>query len=125
MRREKDAEVDSEKSTTRKSLTPDDLDVLTPQSDLSLPGRHFHIVTTAALPWFTGTSVTKSGLSSSSDSTAQQSKQHACAVKRGTDWKEEQYCKPSFNTGSTMGHPRGSMVGTPGGSARALWTSFR
>ena len=24
---------------------------ITPQTDLSLPGRHFHVVTTAALPW--------------------------------------------------------------------------
>jgi len=30
---------------------------VTPQSDLSRPGRNFTIVTTASLPWFTGTSV--------------------------------------------------------------------
>ena len=38
-------------------ITSLDLDAITPESDFTQPGRHFHIVTTASLPWFTGTSV--------------------------------------------------------------------
>lgn len=34
-------------------LSTNDDEEITPQSDLSRPGRHIHLVTTASLPWFT------------------------------------------------------------------------
>jgi hypothetical protein len=34
-------------------FSTDDEGKITPQSDLTRPGRHIHIVTTASLPWFT------------------------------------------------------------------------
>lgn len=51
MKREVDAAVHFD------SNQQSDLDSITPESDLARPGRYFHIVTTAALPWFTGTAV--------------------------------------------------------------------
>ena len=66
MRREHDAKVtmlqgrdkqQQQQQQRSSSSSMDDLNAITAQSDLSLPGRHFHIVTTAALPWFTGTAV--------------------------------------------------------------------
>jgi hypothetical protein len=45
--------TDSDRRTTRRRRSS----AITPQSDLSRPGRHIHVVTTAALPWFTGTAV--------------------------------------------------------------------
>lgn len=56
LRREQDATLEDEEDALEMH---DDVwgNQVTPQSDLTRPGRHVHIVTTASLPWFTGTSV--------------------------------------------------------------------
>lgn len=43
-------------SFTRTTASEEPTTIL-PESNLNLPNRHFHIVTTATLPWFTGTAV--------------------------------------------------------------------
>lgn len=54
-----DADLQSEDNQTDEAwlYDPQHLSDITPQSDLTLPGRHFYVVTTASLPWATGTAV--------------------------------------------------------------------
>jgi len=52
LRREKDATLIGETEEMHQEK-----DATTHQSDLTRPGRYVHIVTTAAIPWFTGTAI--------------------------------------------------------------------
>jgi hypothetical protein len=56
LRREQDAVLENEKDELEMHHLEWGMEV-TPQSDLTRPGRYVHIVTTASLPWFTGTAV--------------------------------------------------------------------
>ncbi|GKY93364.1 hypothetical protein MPSEU_000304000 [Mayamaea pseudoterrestris] len=59
LKKEKDARLLPPRAADQSSNRTeyDDPNAITPQSDLTIPERHIHIVTTAAIPWFTGTSI--------------------------------------------------------------------
>lgn len=54
---EKLSKIAATESRNRSLAISQEDTLITSASNLTAPGRHFHIVTTAALPWFTGTAV--------------------------------------------------------------------